>query len=324
MNGVTPEEIKKAKEIDLLSYLMDQEPYELVRINNDTYTTKTHDSLKISNGAWMWFSRGFGGYTALDYLIKVRGLSFVESVKILNKQGFASVSRAPAFSFEKIKERKLLLPEKSKSSKRVTDYLMSRGIDKELIEYCLKKEILYESEPYGNAVFVGYDKEKIPRYASYRSTNKTRILGDAAGSDKKYSFKIVNPESKTLHIFESAIDLLSYVTLMKISKIDWKRESFLSLAGVYRPKLDGTSKVPVSLSNVLTENSNIKLLRLHFDNDIAGKTASNALMQAVGDKVKVINEPPPFGKDYNDYLCYVTRIRTPENERRKKENERER
>ena len=47
-------------------------------------------------------------------------------------------------------------------------------------------------------------------------------------------------------------------------------------------------------------------------------------MQAVGDKVKVINEPPPFGKDYNDYLCYVTRIRTPENERRKKENERER
>lgn len=42
MNGVTPEEIKKAKEIDLLSYLMDQEPYELVRINNDT------DIVKIS------------------------------------------------------------------------------------------------------------------------------------------------------------------------------------------------------------------------------------------------------------------------------------
>lgn len=77
----------------------------------------------------------------------------------------------------------------------------------------------------------------------------------------------------------------AYVTLMKISKIDWKRESFLSLAGVYRPKLDGTSKVPVSLSNVLTENSNIKLLRLHFDNDIAGKTASNVVATLLSTQV---------------------------------------
>ena len=30
------------------------------------YCTAEHDSLKISNGKWYWWSRGFGGYSALD------------------------------------------------------------------------------------------------------------------------------------------------------------------------------------------------------------------------------------------------------------------
>ena len=86
MGGVTPEEIKKAREIDLLSYLQERESEELVDLGHGTYTTRSHDSLKISNGAWMWFSRGFGGYNALDYLVKVRNITFVDAVKILTKQ----------------------------------------------------------------------------------------------------------------------------------------------------------------------------------------------------------------------------------------------
>ena len=31
------------------------------------YTTRTHDSLKISNGKWMWWSKGIGGKTELPY-----------------------------------------------------------------------------------------------------------------------------------------------------------------------------------------------------------------------------------------------------------------
>ena len=43
-------------------------------------------------------------------------------------------------------------------------------------------------------------------------------MGDAAGSDKKYSFR-VNRAGSTLHVFESAIDLLSYATIM-VSSFD--------------------------------------------------------------------------------------------------------
>ena len=72
--------INRAREMDLLTYLQTYEPDELVRISGNTYTTKTHDSLKISNGMWMWWSRGIGGRSAVDYLMRVRDMTFIEAV----------------------------------------------------------------------------------------------------------------------------------------------------------------------------------------------------------------------------------------------------
>lgn len=80
MPYVTPEQIERAKQMDLLTYLQHYEPHELVRFSGKVYTTRTHDSLKISNGKWYWWSRNIGGRSALDYLIKVRGMSFPEAV----------------------------------------------------------------------------------------------------------------------------------------------------------------------------------------------------------------------------------------------------
>ena len=75
MPYVAPEVVQRVKQIDLLTYLKTYEPYELVHFSGNVYTTRSHDSLKISNGKWMWWSRGIGGRSALDYLIKVEGYS---------------------------------------------------------------------------------------------------------------------------------------------------------------------------------------------------------------------------------------------------------
>ena len=74
-----PAVIEQARQIDLLSYLQWYEPSNLKRVAGNVYCTREHDSLKISNGKWYWWSRGFGGYSALDYLMKVREFSFVET-----------------------------------------------------------------------------------------------------------------------------------------------------------------------------------------------------------------------------------------------------
>ena len=60
MPFIAPELIIQAKQMDLLTYLKNYEPYELVKFSGNTYCTRTHDSLKISNGKWIWWSRGCG------------------------------------------------------------------------------------------------------------------------------------------------------------------------------------------------------------------------------------------------------------------------
>ena len=216
MPGVTPEMIDEAKKMDLLTYLMNYDRGELVKESANTYSTRTHDSLKISNGKWMWFSRGFGGYTALDYLIKVEGCSFIEAVQKITGQ---VANTSPVFSYPKNtkKANKLLLPKANENNDRVIKYLLGRGIDKEVVLECISEGLIFESEaPYHNAMFVGFDEEHIPRHAAYRATNGSRLMGDATGSSKAYSFHIVRNENIVLNVFESAIDLLSYITFRKI------------------------------------------------------------------------------------------------------------
>lgn len=90
-----PAVIEQARQIDLLSYLQRYEPSNLKRVAGNVYCTREHDSLKISNGKWYWWSRGFGGYSALDYLMKVRELGFVEAAATCREKGRAE-SAAPA------------------------------------------------------------------------------------------------------------------------------------------------------------------------------------------------------------------------------------
>lgn len=165
MPYIAPEVITEAKRMDLLTYLREYEPGELVRFSSNTYTTRTHDSLKISNGKWMWWSRGIGGKSALDYLIKVRGMDFVGAVQTI--MGNGSVSFPTCENIKSYEEQPLLLPQKSPTTDVVFDYLFGRGIDYEIINYCLEQELIIESLPYHNAVFIGYNENKEPKYAAY-------------------------------------------------------------------------------------------------------------------------------------------------------------
>ena len=116
MSYVTPEQITKAKEMDLLTYLQLYEPDNLVRFSGETYCTREHDSLKISNGKWHWFSRGVGGRTALDYLIKVREYSFPQAVELLSGR---AVLMPPSFHAPKPEPPKVFtLPERNANNDR--------------------------------------------------------------------------------------------------------------------------------------------------------------------------------------------------------------
>jgi len=141
---VTLEQIDRAKQMDLLTYLQTYEPQELVRFSGNVFTTRSHDSLKISNGKWCWWSRGIGGRSALDYLIKVRGMTLPEAVMQIDGQAVV-MPPIPSKAREAAEPRRLLLPEKNKSNARVIAYLTGRGIHITLIDYCIQTGRLYES-----------------------------------------------------------------------------------------------------------------------------------------------------------------------------------
>ena len=308
MPYIAPEVITEAKRMDLLTYLSEYEPEELVKFSSNTYTTKTHDSLKISNGKWMWWSRGFGGKSALDYLIKVRGMSFPKAVEAIMGNGSVSYNRPEKVS--SYENQPLLLPEKSPSSDVVLQYLFSRGIDYEIINYCLDNDLIMESLPYHNVIFIGYDEERKPKYAAYRATNQSRLMGDCTGSKKQYSFRLTAENIGEVHLFECAIDLLSYATLLKLDGKEWREHNLVSLAGVYAPKTKiEESKVPVSVRKILQKDKSIKRIILHLDNDIAGRKATKALQIILQDEYEVVDDPPMYGKDVNDFLCKRLGIR---------------
>lgn len=321
MGYVTPKMIEQAKEIDLLTYLKHFEPSELVHFSKDTYTTRTHDSLKINNGMWYWWSRGIGGKSALDYLITVREMEFTQAVEVLAGEKHISI---PTFTpVKKELKRTLLLPNRNSNEDRVIAYLVNRGIDIDILFYCIDKGFLFESLPRHNAVFVGMNQDNVPKYAAYRGTGTERFIGDASGSDKYFSFRLVSGTSTKVHLFESAIDLLSFATLLKRQGKDWKKENLLSLAGVYQPQKDITkSKVPKALELFLEEDHSIDRVVFHLDNDTAGQLATKAIAIALPNKYAKINEPPPTGKDFNDYLCHQLGLETTKKKERKHENER--
>ena len=302
MPFIPPETIERARQMDLLTYLQTFEPDELVHIGGNHYCTREHDSLKISNGKWYWFSRGFGGYNALDYLIKVKEIPFMEAVeRIAGQTAYLAPTRVD--SPKPKREKILLLPKSYRWATNAYNYLRSRGIDGALIDYCIQTGRLYESMPYHNVVFIGLDKYNKPRYANLRGINSD-FVGEATGSDKRFSFSIPAQNSTTLHLFESAIDLLSYATLVKQKGGYWQQDHLVSLAGVYKPKENlQESSLPLTLKRYLSEYPNIQRIALRLDNDKAGGYMAKALVELLSDKYEVSVQPPPCGKDYNDYLC---------------------
>ena len=170
MAGVCADQIAAAKRVPAIEFLRRYRSDDLVPAHaRGEFQLKSHDSFKINgeSSVWHWKSQDIGGRSALDYLIHVEGVPFVEAVRQLcdERPGPAPVPhlvvrRRPAFT----------LPPAAPTTARVERYLLGRGISPQVIRTCIRQGILYESHPWHNCVFVGRDETGRARYAALRST----------------------------------------------------------------------------------------------------------------------------------------------------------
>jgi len=303
---LSDEQIEHARSIDVLDYLMYHEPGSIRKSGANEYCLVEHDSFKMSNGKWNWWSQGYGGHSALDYLMKVHNMGFVDAVQSLTNGVYQHKELPKMNSPPKAKTppKPFRLPKANRNIDRVYAYLRGRGISKELIKRCLYAGILYESTSH-RCVFVGKDGNT-PKFACERGTVDD-WKKDVSGSNKQFSFVLPpeNPEANTINtlaVFESPIDTLAHHEIHDIGQTGWKG---------FRLSLGGVSSL--ALTSFLDRHPEIKNVQLCFDNDTAGKDATNRIIkELLSDKrfshLKITIAPPPIGKDYADTLQAVRQL----------------
>ncbi len=298
---IPPEEVEKAKNVGLLQYIEQTDPSRLHPKGRD-FTLDGHNSFILSrNGRWNYASKGIGGRNALDFLMKMEGKSFQDAVYAILNTSPESYQR-PGYEERKQEEKKLVLPERDSNTRIVEEYLQSRGITPDVIQFFIWKGDIYQSVSYHSACFVGRDLEGNPRMVSVRGTVGS-FKQNAAGSDRRYCFQNGYPGRKTAHLFEAPIDMLSYAVLMSERGYDFRTFNLIALSGITGKGDAERAKLPIAMEQYIREHPEVHTFYTHFDNDEAGVTAGILLARAVPEGKQVVIQSPPHGyKDVNEYL----------------------
>ena len=227
------------------------------------------------------------------------GLSFAEAVKeLLGEEGVGDTNRRTAK--EDAGRQKvcpiplpgLELPERNESCEIARKYLIEqRKLSEWLIDQMIAKGDIYESKNYHNVVFVGRDKEQNPRYTAMRGTDENRYRGEARGSEKAYGFGHIGTDEK-LFVFESPIDLLSYITAVPE---EWEKHSYISLGGLSEK----------AMKRMYTEYPHIHSIYLCLDNDEPGNERCRQFVSLIPEELSVYRLEP-VKKDWNE--CLVAEV----------------
>ena len=307
MDRFTEAELAAAKSIDLTA-VATKLGYTVKRIGN-YYTLKEMDSIRIYNKThWFRWSRqyekGENGGSQIDFLRVFAGMDIKEAIFwLLDFAGYRGISEAEAskpfkhqVEEKQVKSKLFVLPQPAASNAYICSYLnQERAISKVVIEYFINRGLIYETRDYHNVVFKGNDKEGVTRFASMRGVfdrGGNSFKCDVAGNDKNYGFNIFTDNSSELIVFESAIDLMSYMDI----HMDFETNKLA---------LGMLSDAP--LETFLEEHPQITSIRFCLDNDVPGRKATEELTEkyySLGYEVE--DCPPPKNyKDYNEWLVAV-------------------
>ena len=312
----TQEQIDKANQTNLEEFLQQKGEHlrktgsESVLIYKDS--TGEHDSISVRRNRWYDHKNMRGGYP-LKFMQEFYGMNFRTAMQELLNGEEPELGRKKNTEQEKpkvseetevngntakcedgTKKSEFKLPEKDSNMKRLFAYLLkTRFISKDVVKSFVDQKILYQEKEHGNVVFVGTDKDGVPKSACKKSTAEQAkgFRMTVAGSDCRYGF-CWRGESSKLYVFEAAIDLMSFITLRND---EWKADSFLAL--------DGLSAKP--LLQFLEDQKNIYEIFLCLDYDAAGMEACDKLNDILiekGYEAEKIKRKYPLYKDWNEQL----------------------
>ena len=175
----TAEELDIAKQADLCA-VAERMGYTVKRIGK-YHTLKEMDSIRIYDRShWCRFSRrydkGENGGSQIDFLRVFAGMDVKEAVFWLldfvgycGEKSVRKVQNTVPHQRKEEKKKPFVLPEFAGSNAYLYRYLEhERMIARPVIDFFVGKGILYEAKNYHNIVFVGTDRDGMPKFASMR------------------------------------------------------------------------------------------------------------------------------------------------------------
>lgn len=281
----TDQQKAQARQTDLVSLLQSQGE-ELKRSGSEYEWQDGSAKVTIRGNLWYHQYDQEGG-DAISFVRRFYEKDYPQALEFLLGGEVGTLINSPPIEKQKA-VKTFELPKRNATMNRVYAYLLiRRGIDKDVLNAFVGEKMIYESEKYHNAVFVGYDKEGNAKHASLRGTgSKSAYKGNAPGSTPEYSFHWPG-KNENLYLFEAPIDLLSYITL---NKYDWRKNSYAACCGVGERVL----------FQMLADHPNINKVHLCLDNDEAGRTATRRIqnkLQARGIQPEIL---VPIHKDWNE------------------------
>ena len=322
----TDEQIAMANGVSIIDYVISH-GYQIKQVTTNSFKIPGFGGLYIHSGGFKWnrFSADIGGGT-IQFVMHMEKKSWVEAVKeLINMpaQDYSYSPSVPKRNSDKTPEKKpFQLPEKNDTFKHIFAYLINtRKLYKQIVYDLVRQNKIFENKYYNSCVFVGYDKSGEAKYASIRSTSSSmQYRKDVAGSDKSYPFSVnvngghvsVDNEfsSTSLYLFESPIDLMSYLSLLKLHGNNEFKAHCISLGGV----------CDLALGRFLNEHPEILEITLGLDNDEAGYFACEQIRQKYSDRYR-IRRLPPKNKDFNDDLVKLLSISIKEQQMIKREDQ---
>ena len=294
------EEIDRAKRTDIAMLL--QGMGETVRRSGSEYEW-LDGGRKVTIRGNLWYHQyEMTGGDAIDFAKRFFGKSFPEAVVFLN--GGSSAQLIQSLPAEKGK-KPFALPRKAADMRRLFGYLCGhRGIDRDVLLTFVRKNMVYESADYHNAVFVGYDKDNIPRHAHKRgSCSQSSFKGNVDSSDPAFSFHW-NGSSGQIFLFEAPIDMLSFIST---HKSNWQQHSYAAACSVS----------DTVLFQCMKDIGNIDKVFLCMDNDSAGQEADRRIANKLREQGVEYEILVPTMKDWNEDLtsgCGVVQLEPEESE----------
>lgn len=194
---------------------------------------------------------------------------------------------------------RLQLPPRSRTSGVVFQYLTKeRALDPEIVTRELETGRLYQ-DTRRNCVFIGFAEKDRPAFACLRSTDPAYAYKqDVRGSRKAHGWRAMPDEPcGTVFVFESPIEALSYMSILKDRGQNWQRSAYLSLGGIGG----------AALFQYLKDMPDTKTVYLCLNNDAAGRDGTARLAKDLGPGRARILLPGSPGQDWNDALHAVRR-----------------